>query len=102
MANDTSQARTGSVAAGTVEDKDGMRERKSSREHLSADTGEEVTRSTSAASSSGAKHLYHGHRRNSFTTKDIDELTELRARRESQARLACPRPVASLKVIVCT
>lgn len=30
-----------------------------------------------------SRHTYHGHRRTSFTTKDIDELTELRARRES-------------------
>jgi hypothetical protein len=29
------------------------------------------------------KYLYHGHRRASWTTDDIDELTELRARRRS-------------------
>lgn len=28
-------------------------------------------------------HLYHGHRRNSFTTADIEELTELRARQRT-------------------
>lgn len=35
-----------------------------------------------------SRHTYHGHRRASFITKDIDELTELRARRESSP----PRP----------
>ena len=28
------------------------------------------------------QHTYHGHRRDSFTTEDIEELTELRARRK--------------------
>ena len=43
-----------------------------------------ITRITSETPSSTAKqpHLYHGHRRASFTTNDIDELTELRARRK--------------------
>ena len=43
-----------------------------------------ITSVTSETPSSTAKqpHLYHGHRRASFTTNDIDELTELRARRE--------------------
>ena len=34
------------------------------------------------------KHLYHGHRRASWTTDDIDELTELRARRTLLSYLA--------------
>lgn len=41
-------------------------------------TAGEATRLDSHVS----RHTYHGHRRNSFVTKDIDELTELRARRE--------------------
>lgn len=53
---------------------------------LNAGEGQEATRLDSHLS----KHTYHGHRRNSFRTKDIDELTELRARRElpSLRRLA--------------
>ena len=41
-----------------------------------------VSNASSHASSSSAapKHTYHGHRRNSFTTNDVEELTELRAR----------------------
>lgn len=42
-------------------------------------SGQQATRLDSHMS----RHTYHGHRRESFTTKDIDELTELRARRES-------------------
>jgi hypothetical protein len=45
---------------------------------LTASEGQEATRLDSHL----LKHTYHGHRRNSFRTKDIDELTELRARRE--------------------
>lgn len=41
-------------------------------------TGGEATRLDSHLS----RHTYHGHRRKSFVTKDIDELTELRARRK--------------------
>lgn len=43
------------------------------------ETGQQATRLDSHMS----RHTYHGHRRESFITKDIDELTELRARRES-------------------
>jgi len=46
--------------------------------HLTAVEGQEATRLDSHLS----RHTYHGHRRNSFRTKDIDELTELRARRK--------------------
>ena len=39
--------------------------------------------SNASSSSTAPKHTYHGHRRNSFTTTDVEELTELRARQRT-------------------